>query len=107
MICPEVLMHFGFLHSFWTLVGLGLYRCSRIGYDSDFFFSFIFFLQLCRYHPFCHYFCVIRGDGYFRSAALVSRSKNKKVTRTPASLQHFQLSDFSTVPPVLILQSPC
>ena len=26
MICPEMFMHFGFLHSFWTLVCLGLYR---------------------------------------------------------------------------------
>ena len=24
----------------------------------------IFFLQLCRYHPFCHYFCGTCGDGY-------------------------------------------
>ena len=27
----------------------------------------IFFLQLCRYHPFCHYFCGTRGAGYFLS----------------------------------------
>ena len=44
MICPEVFMHLGFLHSFWTLVCLGLYCCSRIGYDSDFLsLSFSFF----------------------------------------------------------------
>ena len=36
MICPEVFMLFGFLHYFWTLVCLGLYRCSRIGFASDF-----------------------------------------------------------------------
>ena len=34
MTCPEVFMHSGFLHSFWTLVCLGLYRCSRIGFAS-------------------------------------------------------------------------
>ena len=34
MTCPEVFMHSGFLHSFWTLACLGLYRCSRIGFAS-------------------------------------------------------------------------
>ena len=35
-------MLFGFLHSFWTLVCLGLYRCSKIGYAADFFLSLSF-----------------------------------------------------------------
>ena len=44
-------MLFGFLHSFWTLVGLGLYRCSRIGYDSDFLsLSFSFFSSVGIIH---------------------------------------------------------
>ena len=51
MICPEVFMHFGFLHSFWTLVCLGLYRCSWIGYDSDFYsLSFSFFSSVGIIH---------------------------------------------------------
>ena len=33
--CPEVFMHSGFLHSFWTLACFGHYRCSRIGFTSD------------------------------------------------------------------------
>ena len=33
--CPEVFMHSGFLHSFWTLACFGHYRCSRIGSTSD------------------------------------------------------------------------
>ena len=36
--------------------GLGLLRM---------FVSLIFFLQLCQYHPVCHYFYGARGDGYF------------------------------------------
>ena len=49
--CPEVFMHFGFLHSFWTLVCLGLYRCSRIEYASDFLsLSFSFFSSVDIIH---------------------------------------------------------
>ena len=35
MTCPEVFMHSGFLHSFWTLACFGHYRCSRIGSTSN------------------------------------------------------------------------
>ena len=31
----------------------------------------IFFLQLCRYHPFCHYFCGTRGDGHFYQSGCI------------------------------------
>ena len=36
-----------------------------------FYLSLIFFLQLCQYHPFCHYFCGVRGDGYFSQSGCI------------------------------------
>ena len=57
-------MHSGFLHSFWTLAALGTIVVQGLGL-LRMFVSLIFFLQLCQYHPVCHYFYGARGDGYF------------------------------------------
>ena len=47
-------MHSGFLHSFWTLAALGTIVVQGLGL-LRMFVSLIFFLQLCLYHPVCHY----------------------------------------------------
>ena len=41
-------MHFGFLHSFWTLAALGTIVVQGLGL-LRMFVSLIFFLQLCLY----------------------------------------------------------
>ena len=64
MTRPEVFMHSGFLRSFWTLAALGSIVVQGLGL-LRMFVSLIFFLQLCQYHPVCHYSYGARGDGYF------------------------------------------
>ena len=64
MICPEVSMRLGFLHSFRRSPALGSIAVPGLGM-LRIFVSFIFFLQLCRYHSFCHCFCGPRGDEFF------------------------------------------
>ena len=59
MICPEVSTHLGFLHSFGRSSALGSIVVQGLGM-LRILISLIFFLQLCRYHPLCHYFCVVR-----------------------------------------------
>ena len=64
MIRLEVSTRLGFLHSFGRSSALGSIVVAGLGM-LRIFVSFIFFLQLCRYHPFCHYFCGARGDEFF------------------------------------------
>ena len=73
MTRPEVFMHSGFLRSFWTLAALGSIVVQGLGLLRIFYLSLVFFLQLqlCQYHPFCHYFCGVRGDGYFSQSGCI------------------------------------
>ena len=50
---------------FGRLSALGSIVVQGWGSLPIFYLSLIFFLQLCQYHPFCHYFYGARGDGYF------------------------------------------
>ena len=70
MICPGVSTRLGFLHSFGRSSALGSIVVT--GFVMLWIFiSSIFFLQLCRYHPFCHYFCGARGDGVFYQSGFI------------------------------------